>query len=456
VEKAVKGLRSAIALTVVLAAVGGYAYYLSKKSDAPDSASKQEKVFASLQSDKIEELRISTADGEQASLKKDNGAWQMTAPVATKADESEVNGITSALGSVEITRVVDENPSSLTDYGLSNPKVVVDFKAAGDKDFRKLLIGDKSATGGDLFAKRNDEKKVFLIPAYQETTFSKKPFDLRDKVVMKLDRDKVDGVTVTAGGKTLAFTKNGSDWQIKKPIDTKADFGTVEGLVGKLQTVQMKSMVGDEPSAADLKKYGLDKPEATIDLNAGSAKATLIVGGKADDNTVYARDASKAAVVTIEKSLVDDLKKGADDYRVKDLFQFRAYNAMHVEITRGDQKIVFDKVKAASDKDKDKWHRASPNPADVDLDKVDALLAKIANMRASAFVDSTAKTGLDKPAMTVYVKFDAAGTKEERVTFGKAGEDVFASRPGEPGAMKTDTTDFNEANKSLDELSKAG
>ena len=196
-----------------------------------------------------------------------------------------------------------------------------------------------------------------------------------------------------------------------------------------------------------------DRPEATIDLSAGSSKATLLVGGKADDSTIYARDASKPAVVTIEKSMLDDLKKGADDYRVKDLFQFRAYNATRVEITRGDQKVVFDRVKAANDKEQDKWHRASPNPADVDRDKVDALLAKIANMRAASFVESTAKTGLDKPAMVVYVKFDD-GKKEERVTFGKSGDDVFASRQGEPGAMKTDAADFTESNKSLDELAK--
>jgi len=449
----VKGLRSAILLTLVLAGVGGYAYHLSKKDSTTDTTSKQEKVFASLRPDTIEELHISTDGGDSTTLKRENGAWQMTAPMQAKADDNEANGIAASLNGLEITRVVDENPSSLTDYGLANPKIAIDFKVAGDKDQKKLLIGEKTATGSDMFAKRNDEKRVFLIPAYQEQSFNKKTFDLRDKVVLKFDREKVDGVTVTAGGKTTTFAKEGTDWKIKKPIDAKADFGTVEGLVGKLQTAQMKSMVGDEPSAADLKKYGLDKPEATIDLNAGSSKATLLVGGKADDNTVYARDASKPAVVTVEKSLLDDLKKDANEYRVKDLFQFRAYNANHVEIEHNGQKVVFDKVKAASDKDKDKWHRASPNPADVDLDKVDALLAKIANMRATSFVDSTAKTGLDKPAMTVYVKFDD-GKKEERVTFGKAGEDVFASRPGEPGAMKTDATDFTEANKSLDELSK--
>ena len=40
------------------------------------------------------------------------------------------------------------------------------------------------------------------------------------------------------------------------------------------------------------------------------------------------------------------------------------------------------------------------------------------------------------------------------MSFGKAGTDVYASRPGEPGAAKIETTDFNEALKSLDELSK--
>jgi hypothetical protein len=55
--------------------------------------------------------------------------------------------------------------------------------------------------------------------------------------------------------------------------------------------------------------------------------------------------------------------------------------------------------------------------------------------------------------MTVFVKFED-GKKEERITFGQTGADTFASRPGEPGAMKTDTTDFNESLKSLDEISK--
>src|SRR4029079_1928713 len=133
---------------------------------------KQEKGFASLQADKIEEVKVSTIAGDTTTLKKDGAAWKITQPSELPASESDVSQLTAALGQVEIVRVIDENPSNLNDYGLSNPRVEVDFKASGDKDYRKLFIGEKTPTGGDFFAKRNDEKKVFLIPAAQDTSFN--------------------------------------------------------------------------------------------------------------------------------------------------------------------------------------------------------------------------------------------------------------------------------------------
>jgi len=448
-----RGLRSTIALIVVLAGLGAYIYFVSWKTPQGDTGKKQERVFAGLESDKIEEIKVASAAGDATTLKKQGGGWQVVQPIAAKADDSEISGITSALSSVEMVRVIDENPTSLNDYGLSNPRIEVDFKATGDKDYRRLLVGEKSPTGADLFAKRNDEKKVFLIPAMQETTFNRTTFDLREKVLLKFDREKVDALDVTAGGKTLAIAKDGGDWKITKPVATRADFGAVEGLVGRLQTAQMKSIVANEAAPVDLKKYGLDKPEATVNLNAGSARATLLIGGKAADNTVYARDASKPAVVTVESALIDDLKKGADDYRRKDLFEFRPFNATHIEIARNGQTVVLDRAKGQGENAPDKWRRVGPTAGDVDKDKMDSLLSKLSNMRASSFVDATAKTGLDKPALTVTVKFDE-GKKEEKVTFGQSGSDVFAARPGEPGAAKTDSTDFNEAIKSVDEVSK--
>src|SRR6185295_6924067 len=329
-----RGLKSTIALIVVLAGLGAYIYFVTWKQPegGADTGKKQEKVFAGLDSGKIEEVKVTSAAGDATTVKKDAGGWQVVQPLTTKADDGEVGNVTSALAAAEIIRVIDENPTNLTEYGLGNPRIEVDFKAAGDKDYRKLMVGEKTPTGSDIYARRNDEKKVFLISAMQETSLNRTTFDLRDKGLLKFDREKVDGIDVSAGGKTIAIAKDGGDWKITKPVQTKADFGSVEGLVGRLQSAQMKSIVADEASPADLKKYGLDKPEATVNLAIGSSRATLLVGGKADkDNTVYAREASKPGVVTIEQSLLDDLKKDADTYRRKDLFEFRTFNATHIE-----------------------------------------------------------------------------------------------------------------------------
>jgi hypothetical protein len=451
-----RGLKTTIGLLVALGGLFAYIYFVTWKKPAEDTSSKLEKVFAGLQSDKIDEIHVHSEAGDSTVLKKDTDGWKITEPLTASAQDSEASGIASALSQLEMQRVIDENPASLVDYGLGAPRIEVQFKAAGDKDFRTLQIGQKTPAGGNLFAKLGSAKRVFTIPSFQEQTFNRSTFDLRDKTAIKFDRDKVDHIEATADNKTLELAKSGTDWKIVKPVQALSDPTAAEGLIGKVQSAQMKSIVSENPSPADLRKYGLDKPAATVTLGLGSAKASLLVGGKSGDGSLYARDASKPLVMTIDSTLLDDFKKGADEYRKKDLFAFRAYDANRVEITRGGQTVAFDKVKGAKPEDEDKWQRAGSGgakPVDADKEKMSTLLAKLESVRATSFVDSTAKTGLDSPAMTVYAKFDD-GKKEERVTFGKSGNDVYASRPGEPGAAKVNPTEFDDINKKLDELAK--
>jgi hypothetical protein len=448
-----RGLRSTIALLVVLVGLGAYVYFVTWKKSGEDTGPKKEKVFASVEPDKIEELKVKSESGDVTSLKKTSGTWQIVSPISAPAAESEIIGLTSALGQMEIVRVIDEKPNDLKEYGLETPRIEVDFKSGEGKPSGRILVGDKTPTGASLYARRNDEKRVFLIADFQDSSLNKSTFTLRDKTLIKIDRDKVDGVEVDLSGKPIQFTKDGSDWKITKPIAAQADFSAVEGLVGRIETAQMKSIAADQASPADLKKYGLDKPEVTVTINQGSARAMVEIGGKAGEDAVYARDVSKGSVVTLDKSLDDDLKKGVGDYRRKDVFEFRAFNATRVEFTRGGQTIILERVKGQGNNAQDSWRRVSPNPADADKSKVESLLAGVADMRATSFTDSTANTGLDKPAMTVLAKFED-GKKEERVSFGKSGTDVYALIPGQPGAGKIEAEKFDEANKSLDELSK--
>ena len=81
-----------------------------------------------------------------------------------------------------------------------------------------------------------------------------------------------------------------------------------------------------------------------------------------------------------------------------------------------------------------------------------ALISAAAAVRATGFVDSTAKTGLDKPALTVVIKSDAG--KEDRVTFARSGSDGYAARSGSPGAAKVDTATIDSIEKALETAEK--
>ena len=451
-----RGLKTTIGLVVVLGGLFAYIYFVTwKRPEGGDSAAagtKLEKVFPGLQSDKIDEIHVHPESGDSTVLKKDKDGWKITEPVQAAAQESEASGIANALAQLEVARVIDDNPSGLVEYGLGAPRVEIQFKGEGDKDFKKLFIGQKTPTGANLFAKKNDEKRVFTVASFQDQTFNKSTFDLRDKTVVKFDRDKVDHVDISTDNKALELAKAGGDWKLLKPLQAPADLAAAEGLIGKIQSAQMKSIVADDVAPGDLKKYGLDKPSASVSVGLGSAKASLLLGSKSSDGSVYAKDAAKPMVMTVDPSLADDLKKGADEYRKRDLFAFRAYDTTRLEFTRGGQTVAFDKIKAAKPEDEDKWRRAGAK-ADADKDKMSVLLAKLESLRAMSFVDSTAKTGLDMPVLTVDAKYDD-GKKEERATFGKVGNDVYASRPGEPGAAKINPTEFDEVLKKLDELQK--
>jgi Domain of unknown function (DUF4340) len=442
-----RGLRSFLLLLVIGLGLGAYVYFVESKRD-PADADKKDKAFT-VEADKIEEIAVKSATGEQTTLRKSGTEWQIAQPVAAQPDGAEVSGLTTNLSTLEVQSVVDENPGDLAEYGLAPPRIEVTFKAGGQE--HRLQVGRKTPPGTDLYAKRGDEKRVFLIPSYLEATFNKSTFDLRDKTVLKLDRDKIDTLAVTSAKGTLQFTKADGEWQMTAPLKARADFTTVDSIVSRLHTLQMKSLVA--PEAASLTGYGLDKPTTTIRLGSGSSQAVLLVGKEAGEGTVYAKDQSRPAVITIDSSLVTDATKDTGEYRQKDLFDARAFNATRVEVVRGQQTVAFEKSKTKDKdgKEEEKWRQVAPAARDVDQSKVDNLVSAITGARASGFVESAAKTGLDKPELTVTIRFDD-GKREEKLALARSGTDGYASRAGEPGAAKVDIASIENIVKSLEAL----
>jgi hypothetical protein len=447
--------RSFLIMMVVALGLGAYIYFVEMKRDpaAADTPAK-EKVFA-IESGKIEEVEVRAESGEVTTVAKTGDTWQITAPQKLDADTAEVGGLVSTIEALERQRVIAENPTSVASFGLEPPRFVVGFKTAGDATPKRLQVGKRTPTGGDLYARVEGDPKIFLISSYLEDSLNKTTFNLRDKTVLAFNREGVDSLSIEAKGSTpVSFAKKESTWRIAAPLDAKADFSTVDGLVSRIGQARMKeieSSAGD----ADMKKYGLDAPQATITIGAGSTRATLALGAKpeGDDASIYARDLSRPLVFTVDATLLDDVKKTPADFRAKDLFEFRSFSATSADFTLNGQTATFAKEKPAGTEQAsavEVWKLTKPAAKDVDQTRATDLLTTLSNLRAESFVDTPVASGDE---LVVVARFtDAGAAHEDRATFRKSGSVVHAILPGEPGAAVVLTADYDKVVSLLKEL----
>lgn len=436
-----RGAWSTLALVAVAAGLGAYIYFVdSKKSDAEV----KEKVFA-VAADAVEELRI-VSKGDTSVLKKTDGTWKLVEPLATDADGSQVSSLVDSLTSLELNRQVDPKATDLAQYGLASPKADITFTAKGGVKGR-VRLGDQTPTGTDLYAVKDDDSRVFLVSTFAETNLMRSAFDLRDKRVLRFERDKVDGLEIATPGGRFALTRTDSEWRLAAPATARGDYGAIEGLLTRLSTTMMSGIEATDASV--LAKYGLDTPVTTVVVKAGSASATLAVGTSADGKA-FARDLARAMVFTIDAAFATELQKGAGEYRKKELFDLRAFSARQIVLTRGTDTITFQKKTGTGENAADTWTASGPAGAaarEVKAGLMEEAVTKLAGLRAATFVPSVPAAGTT-PVMKVSTQFD--DNKKEDVSFARAGADVFAVRPDESGAARLDAAAVEDTLKAFD------
>ena len=149
-------------------------------------------------------------------------------------------------------------------------------------------------------------------------------------------------------------------------------------------------------------------------------------------------------VFTVDTTLQGDLNKNFDDYRKKELFEFRPFYLAKLravlDAPGGPKTYEFEKQKPAKPGDPETWKVTRVGGASHTADQaaMDDLLNKLVAIKAESFVDAKTKTGLDKPALVVSASFDEG--KFERVRFGQVGDDAFGLRDGEAGVAKIEPT----------------
>ncbi|HVW19877.1 MAG TPA: DUF4340 domain-containing protein [Opitutaceae bacterium] len=286
-------------------------------------------------------IETRAAPGLKVRLQRDGSRWSFESPIPTRADKTATELAVNGLNALRVRRFI-ENPG--VPLPSADPEMRISLQ--GDNRRETLFLGapvDPAAAPGarqrEYYAQREGRAVLFTVmmpvgPDSLLETLNDAQEVLRDRHVLDFDPESVTTVVLSAPGGQPDLTLQrleaaagpaAASWQIvlpggaregpqTLPADTAAVQQLLERLAG-LTAVTPGGFVSDAPEAADLEKWGFNRPARVITLGLSPApgappsasQIVLQVGqGQERGAPAYARLENGLSVYKIDPALVDE------------------------------------------------------------------------------------------------------------------------------------------------------
>jgi hypothetical protein len=420
---------------LVAVALAAFVYFYELKHAPPTvtPGDTSKPAFSAVNADDITGLTLDRA-GTSVVFERRKDDWYITQPVATKADQSRLTGITSQIASLRTDRSFPATPEQIASFGLEHPAVTLSFTMKNGTK-HKLRLGGKDFSGSSIYLLTdNDDKDVSLIADTLLTTSDKSLEDLRDRSVLAVSTFDATSFDLTNPTGEVAAMKKDPDWNIEKPRATPGDSNAITSLLSTVNNAQITQFVSETPG--DLAKYGLANPMIRFRATASSGQQVELQIGKKDGAEYFARDASRPVIFRVNDTLYKALDEKFSDLRDKQLVHISEGDITEVDVRsqNGTAQCVKnakgDLVIPPADKAGDKKDAGQPCPFIMPLDSARA--QEIYDEPPASIVSKLAK-----PAVDVTLT-NSAGKKMEIQVSAASGDSVYARTAAGPQVYKLD------------------
>lgn len=336
-----------LALLLVAAGLGAYAYYVERPAREREAATK---TLLDFDKDAVEEITLAYPDREIRASKSPDGQWRMTAPVEAAADQTAITNLLGAIADAEQTKTIEDPGEDLAVYGLDAPAVTVRLRLR-DGEVPALKIGKQTPIGMKAYAQKDGDPNLYLTTGAFHTGVKKEPKDLRDKTIVSFSDDQVRAIEISRpGSPTIALARAGDEppgtWALTAPRAADADAAEVRSFLSSVRGLRAQDFI-DTPEA-DLSSYRLDEPQLEITLTVdkdGTTKRVLI-GGEApgEPKGLYAKRGETETIYTVGAWTLTNLSKDASTFRDRTVLAFAPESASRITVTtRGAEPVVLER-----------------------------------------------------------------------------------------------------------------
>ncbi|MBI2822822.1 MAG: DUF4340 domain-containing protein [Acidobacteria bacterium] len=341
------GGKKLLFLIGIFAALGAFVYFYEIRGrEEREKQEAERSKLVQIRQEKATRVSVIRPNEPALILEKNGDRWLLSQPVQADADKWAVEGLLQALADVSTTHTIEK--PDLAKYGLKDPAVTITVEEGEKK--QTVRFGDKDFTGGSIYAARNEDPQVFLVP---DTAYSKaiQPVtDFRDKTVLEFESEGVSQIEIKRRQDTVLLKKEKDAWVLQQPSQERADQSAVDSLVSAIQYGRIQGFADE--SLSRLKEYGLEPPAVQVILTAGDRKAELNLGASTGEN-YYAYVPGRTAVFTIAKDIFEKADQPADRFQSRDVVLFERDKIRRLEVQG-------DKGKWIAEKKGDQWKVTEP------------------------------------------------------------------------------------------------
>ncbi len=306
------------------------------------------RVLCPVEPDAVDAVDVSAQNGMSLALERKSGAWRIVEPFPSAADPAPVAQLLDMLtltpvGDMRTEDELRQLDESLADFGLNPPRVTVSLVAAGVTNV--VHFGAATASGKELYARVEDVRNVFTISA---DTFAAVPTDVdafRPRALIACPRDEIVGLEFRVPDAAFVkLVREGTTWRMTAPLAAAADAAAVSTLADRLAAARIADFTlpsaaqqpphGTTPDgmlpAAALVPYGLSADAAlsvTVRAMDGSVE-TVLLGGAAGTNRVWALAQNGTAVVSVDAALAELCRAHEAAFRDTRIFSFKKDEAI--------------------------------------------------------------------------------------------------------------------------------
>lgn len=405
-------MRNTIILAVIAIALAAYVYFVEIKGGEQKAKEKEiaGKLF-NFKKDSIDHIIIKK-NGQTFEFVKKEDAWQIVQPIQTLADESPINSVLYSLSNTKKIRTFNASGKNLATYGLGDQSIKVQFSGKGVPE-QWIKIGDRTPVGGNVFVS-SDDSTVVIVASSIKSAMDKSLFDWRDKKAIHFKKDQVKEFTLKNPHGKFHFVKDGNNWRLTKPIETRGDNSNINAVLNKLEYGRIKAVAAETPK--NLAKYGLSAPAYRIELFSGLEKARSGVSfSRLKGNKAYGKDDARPHIFEVDSFFVKPFKKKLYDFRDKYIAKFNRNEAQRIKLLYNSELMIFEKDSSNN------WLLSTGEKAKNY--KISNLISNLNNLKAQQFVDdhprNLKKYGLEPPRGMVEVYND----KDEKILVLLVGRD---------------------------------